>query len=86
MLIPPPAGLDSGDHTFLTPIGAIDGLNPTFQVHAYQSGSLVPTRDGLTLDPSLDDGAIETDPSEGFFDMKVPPRVGTILLARYRLA
>lgn len=64
--------------TFYVPaIGAIDGVNTTFTAGtSYIPGSMVHHLNGSIKTPADTDGIIETNPTAGIVDLKVPPRVG----------
>jgi hypothetical protein len=54
--------------------GVVDGVNRTFRVpNPYVPGTLVAMINGRQLDPDLDNGWTETDPSTGEFEMKYAP-------------
>lgn len=69
---------------FEVPTGTIDGANKTFTTaFPYIAGSLQVWWRGLPRRNDWDDGAVETTPGSGIFDMKEAPLPGDDLQVQY---
>ena len=68
-------------------IGTPDGAETNFAApHAFTPGSLLVFLNGQQKDPILEDGWVETDPSNGTFAMKEAPLVGDAIWVFYEEA
>lgn len=67
----------TGDEQYDDAIGNINGINTIFYVNfPYQPGSVREFLNGQLISADDDDGFIETDPSSGEIQTKIPPEGG----------